>query len=144
MDVDRRMRTGALLGALAGPPLVFLLVYPLFEPHVIAEVQAVRVPILAMCLMTLSWVVGMAGLPVLGASVLPGAWVGRALGWRLSRWCIGGAMAGGLLASILRRTVPALAGGKQGGVVLRLVCVEVSLVAAVLLCFRRGKARVPA
>jgi hypothetical protein len=82
-------------------------------------------------------------MPLLGACIAAGRWIGRIPGRRLANYCIGGGFAGGVLAALLLRVAPALAVG-GGGTVLRLVVAEAALLAGVVLCFREGKAAPPA
>jgi hypothetical protein len=138
---DRRAKSGALLGAVAGPPLVILGAYPLIAPRMAAAGKDGTAP-LWLAAVFLCFAAGVVGLPLLGASVASGTWLGRTLGRRLANHCIGGGMAGGMVAGLLLRAGPALRSGD--GMPLRLVLMEVGLVAGVLLCFRGGKSPPPA
>ena len=137
-----RARTGALLGAVAGPPMVLLGIYPLLAPGV-AKADGGMAGAIWIVAIVASWAAGAIGLPLLGASLASGGWIGRTPGRSLANHCIGGAIAAGAAAGVLLRIAPALRGDGDGTLV-RLLLMEAGLAAGVLLRFRGREAPPPA
>jgi hypothetical protein len=146
MEANRRMRVGALLGAIAGPPILILGTNPLIQPYMAASAKVGVFPWWVLAVLACG-VSGIVGLPLLGASIATGGWIGRKPGRRLANHCIGGGFAGGFLAIVVLAVLGRMAHGFAvggGGIVLRLLIAEAGLIGGVLLCFRSGNDPPPA
>ncbi len=142
MDGRRRMRVGAMIGAVAGPPLCFLVAYRLLTPAFGKPVGASG-GVLFLVAVLGAWVVGAIGVPLLGASLGHGSWIGRELGRRLANHLIGGGLAAGMLSGVVAMAVPVLGQG-QGAVPFRLLVCVIGLQVGIHLCFRERSDPPPA
>ena len=73
VEANRRTRAGALLGALAGPPLAVLGLYEVLHRHFKSTGLGPFLILAGFASAALCFI----GLPLLGASVLSGTWIGK-------------------------------------------------------------------
>ena len=139
-----RIRTGALLGALVGPPLMKLVVFPILEPWFAGSGKSATAGGLFFAALFASWGFAIIGLPLLGAGMAAGKWLGREEARRLANHLIGGGLSGGAVATMVRMVHPALSRHGTAGTIVSLIVAEIGMVVGVVLCFRSAKASPPA
>jgi hypothetical protein len=137
----RRTRTGALVGALAGPPAVTLVLAHLFEHH---DADLARiVPGLYLFPGILAVAVGGGiGAPLLGACIASRSWLTAETRRKVTSGCAAGGLLGTVAAGILLRTAPTL--GLGGRFLMVVLFMEAGLVGGVLLSFRDRGVKPPA